>query len=119
MNRLPVSAWFGPEQQPWEPGRYEREWDSGGTRWAWWDGTRWSMGSTFAEVACHATNREIASGRQGGRWRGLAHDPAVERRFLTGLARVITNVSFGKIGGARRDVDAVGDFRRIVYGPKA
>jgi len=99
-----VTDWFSGEQQPWEPGLYERQWDSGGTRWTWWNGRHWCVSSSVRELACSYT--DVPSGRQKQPWRGLAADPnpratALSEQIAAGIKKLAASSTFGRFGGGR------------------
>jgi hypothetical protein len=65
------SRWFKPNEKPWEPGVYERDYGSLCV-FCRWDGTRWHMGKTEALGASLVS----APTPVRARWRGLKRKPA-------------------------------------------
>lgn len=103
-----VTDWIAPAQKPWEPGLYERWWDSGGTRWTWWNGKHWCVSSSTQELACQYS--DMPSGRQHQPWRGLAADPNKK------AAQLVAGIDFSPEGA---DVQITAQTYAGRWGPSA
>lgn len=70
-----VTPWFNGTDVPWEPGVYEREYNSpaGGPWYAEWTGSQWLSPAR----SVHAASKQVTVAFNQGplRWRGLAKDP--------------------------------------------
>lgn len=64
------TAWYPPNVNPARVGIYERDIDTIGVRWAYWNGRFWGG---FANEVTHAVaNRHSPTAHQVAPWRGLA-----------------------------------------------
>ena len=77
MSEQKLTDWFPPQQAPWEPGVYERDYEMERPQYQYWDGKNWYYGCSDVNQTLlkYQSRTDFCVCTVAHSWRGLAEDP--------------------------------------------